>query len=135
MNRNRQAWLAAVGTAQDPLPDDWVEQRPNLLREWPLLGGRYQPGIKDGDHLLYHAAGHKKLLGVARAKGSAADADRSLSVQMYVAIPLLRFAPPWEILDVKPERLQGHRAITLEDEEYERGLQALVSIAAQRFKG
>ena len=133
MSNQRQAWLAALGTSENPLPDAWVTEKPDRLREWPLLGGRYQPGINGGDHLLLYAAKHKKLVGAALATGRAADADASLRMQTYLAIPLLPFAPDWEVLGIKPTRLEGRRAITISDEEYDRGLQALISVVRTRF--
>ena len=133
MASNKQAWLAAVGSGERPLPDAWVKERPDLLTAWPLEGGRYQPGIQNGDHLIYYAAKEKKLIAVARAAGSAASTDTALSIQMYLAIPLIKWAPSWEVLGKPSGSITGTRAITLTDDEYETGLRSFLNLVRERF--
>ena len=133
MPKEKQAWLIAFGTGESRLPEAWVDEAPKLLNEWPIKGGRTPGGIGGGDHLLYYAAGHKTLIGAGRVVGSVSSADIAMSIQTYLVVPRISFAPSWEILGVAPDAIEGKRAITLGDAQYQAGLDALVSVAWERF--
>ena len=93
MSQRKQAWLVALGGGGEPLPDEWLKERPRLLREWPIEGGKVPRGIVGGDHLLYYAAHRKKLIAVARATGVVSESDTTLGIQLYLAIPDIPICP------------------------------------------
>jgi hypothetical protein len=124
MNR----WLAAVGSSADPLPDRWLEERPGLLRLWPVLGGREPSGIRRGELLLYYAATHQKLIAVARASENFVPGSPELAVQVLLAIPTIGLSPDcdWQALQMPSKAIAGWRAIRLEDDAYSTAWDAIV---------
>jgi hypothetical protein len=131
MASKNQAWMVALGSGTDPLPEKWVKERPDLLEAWPQ--GQNDPtGIESGSRLLYYAAHHKKLIGAGRASEDGRNARGTLRVQTFIAVPLIPFAPNWEVLGKPSGAIQGTKAITLSDAEYERGLDALLDRARPR---
>jgi hypothetical protein len=133
MAASKQAWLVAVGSSAKPLPNNWIRMRPDLLEDWPVEGGKVPRGIERGAPLIYYAADWKKLVAVGRSTGVVSDADVALRVQLYIAIPLIRWAPSWEVLGRKAEAIEGKMAITLEDDQYEAGLNSFLGLIRKRF--
>jgi hypothetical protein len=54
-------FLKMIGTASDPLPTDWIQTRPEVLR-----GVRFgkKPPTHKGDMLIYYAVGSQRLVGL-----------------------------------------------------------------------
>ena len=85
-------WLKLVGKADWKVPEHWVLERSDLLKEI-RFGERHPPDpIRSGDQLVYHAVGSGQLIAV-----------------MTVASPEVRYdaAQKWErqwplVLEVKP---------------------------------
>ena len=125
MNR----WLAAVGSSEDPLATDWIVKRPDLLTRWPILGGRNPKQMTRGDLLVYYAASHQKLIGIARASGDPSSAEGVVPVQVLLAIPQLQLAPEsnWDALGLQSAAIKGWRAIHLTDGGYKWAWEALVA--------
>ncbi len=101
--KTKQAWLKMVGTGENPFPDNWLTERPELLTEVRFT---QQPtGINSGDPLLYYAAGKQRLFALARASESGTSVQYAptpttkrwpyrMRVQVIIAIPTMPLALP-----------------------------------------
>lgn len=118
-------WLVKVGSSKEPLADRWIEECPDLLREWP--SGPHTRSIKSGDVLIYYAATHQKLIAVARATEDGRASGEPLRVQVKLAIPQIAFAPSYTVLGKAPQAIMGLRAAELTDDEYQRGCRAFIA--------
>jgi hypothetical protein len=136
MAKRRDAWLKPVGTGDDPLPDAWLPERPDLLTH---VRFPERPGsIRSGDLLIYYAAGKQRLFAVARSTLAGAECPMELDtqqprwpyrlpVQVLLAVPNLRLAPTYEVLEKSPHAVTQKPHISLEDAEYERFFVALTN--------
>ena len=129
-----QAWLKAIGTGEDPLPDEWLQERPDLLRTVHFI--KQPTGIKRRDLLVYYAAGKQRIFAIARASQPgdearmAGPADQrhwpyQLQVQVVLAVPTLPLALPYGTLGKSPAAITQKSHIRLEDAEYQRVVDAL----------
>jgi hypothetical protein len=131
---SKSAWLKTIGTAEDPLPDAWLKERPDILTS--VRFPKKPSGIKRGDLLVFYASGRQKLFGLARAKMTgedcphemAAGVDRwawNLPVQSLVVIPTLPLALDYEVLGKTPQAVMQKSHLRLTEAEYQRFLDAL----------
>ncbi|MEZ5101964.1 MAG: hypothetical protein R3C15_19620 [Thermoleophilia bacterium] len=132
--RERQKFLKAVGSSDDPMAADWMDSAP---QEMSVIHFARQPAsVRVDDYLVYYAAGWGKLIGVVRVFAKPAF-DAQLGRWPYVAPirPLLMIrdfsrAPAVDVLNVAGGRdfrrtvMQMDYAL-LEDAEYERAALAL----------
>jgi hypothetical protein len=71
-------WLKLVGKADWPVSEHWVMERSDLLRE-VRFGERHPPTpIARGDHLVYHAVGHRRLIAVVEVLSDEPRYDASV---------------------------------------------------------
>jgi hypothetical protein len=72
------SWLKLVGKADWPVEEHWVMKRSDLLKQ-VRFGERHPPTpIRLGDHLVYHAVGQRRLIGVVEVLSHEARHDASV---------------------------------------------------------
>lgn len=129
------AWLKALGTSADPLPDDWSSSAPSLLRQASF--GRMPGSIEAGDLLVYYAAGLRKVFAIAEVTAPPYDggvergAWRYLcGVRILTMSPFLRDAPSIDVVsaarDLKQTMIRRSH-IRLDDAEYARIVDVLTA--------
>jgi hypothetical protein len=59
-----QGWLKLVGRTDWHLPDAWVGERKDLLREVRFSEVHPPDSISRGDRLVYHAVGHQRIVAI-----------------------------------------------------------------------
>jgi hypothetical protein len=120
-------WLKMIGAADKEVGDHWIAAHPKLLTEVRFPKRPQQ--IENGDYLVYYATGHKKPIAITRAKRAGAKVDEVpakgedrwpwlLDVQCLLAIPDLRFAPDWSVLDIPSDAVKQKPYIPLTHEQY-----------------
>jgi hypothetical protein len=125
--KKREPWIKAVGTAADPLPDEWIDSRPDLLTR--VRFPERPTGIRQGDLLVYYAAGRKKMFAIARASQhgdnvpevpSTAFPNHSweMPVQVCFMVPNLKFGADYELLGEKPGWISKKSHLRLADRQY-----------------
>ena len=79
--------------------------------------------------LVYYAAKHQKLVGIARASGNPSSVEGVVPVQVLLAIPTVPLGAKcdWEALGLRPSAIKGHRAIHLTHAAYTRAWEAIVA--------
>lgn len=60
--------MKLVGTADWPVSEHWVMERSDLLKEIRFGESHPPTPIRAGDHLVYHAVGHRRIIAVAEVK-------------------------------------------------------------------
>lgn len=130
------AWIASVSKGDEPLPDRWLKERPDLLWRWPIHGG-HDPHVGRGDLLLYYAPGHQRLIAVGRTSGDFQSSEAVVPVQVLLAIPTINLSPicDWEALGLTPHALGGHMAVRLTDAGYAAGWEAIVQRRGRPSRG
>ena len=130
----RRFWLKMVGAASDPLPDGWVEERGDLLRE--IRFPKQPKDLRSGDHLVYYAAGHRRLFAVVRAtqhgNNLAFEPGHGqsrwpylLRVQCLQQIPAISDAPDWKLLGLPSTAVQQRTYRELTAEQYALACEAI----------
>jgi hypothetical protein len=85
-------WLKLVGKVDWQVSEHWVMERSDLLKEI-RFGDRHPPTpIRRGDHLVYHAVGHQRLIAVVEVLSD--EARHDATVEWEKQWPL--------VLDVRP---------------------------------
>jgi hypothetical protein len=136
MAKTVQAWLKAIGTGEDRVPDAWVEKRPDFLRH--VRFPETPSGIRSGDILLYYASGHQRLCAIAKASMDGEDCPFELAigqdqwpynlpVQVIIAIPTISLSLPYAILGLPPQAVMRMTHRRLADTEYQKALDALLA--------
>jgi len=69
------AWLKALGTSADPLPDDWSRPVPYLLRQASF--GHMPGSVEVGDLLVYYATGLRRVFAIAEVVSPPTTVARS----------------------------------------------------------
>ena len=130
----RSHWLKAIGHAKGPLPADWIAQaRDGSLRR---TGFPRRPRIEPGDRLVYYAPVWQRVFAVVEAVGVPTDADPpserwpwTVEVAPLIVVPALDDAPPVQALGIPPRSMSQQSHIRLTPQQYERGIEAIASIA------
>jgi hypothetical protein len=139
MARKREPWIKAVGRGKEPLPDDWVTVRPDLLKQ--VRFNEQPSGIRQGDLLVYYAAGRKKLFAIVRASqhGDNCQMERDsafptydwrMPIQVCLMVADLRLGADYELLGEGPGWIQRKSHVRLKDAQYE----AVVAFFVDRLK-
>jgi hypothetical protein len=127
-------WLKMIGASDWPLVDQWVEDRPELLRG--VRTPKQPSGISRDDRLVYYSAGSQKLFAIARVSQDGENVamvpgpgeDRwpyLLPVQVLLAVPTLPLAPHWSVLGLPSTAVQQKSYIELGEDEYQRAWEAI----------
>lgn len=59
-----RGWLKLVGTVDNELPEPWAIERKDLLSKVRFSEIHPPDPISKGDHLVYHAVGHARMLAI-----------------------------------------------------------------------
>lgn len=131
----RWAWLKSVGSADDPLLDDWLDGRSYLLRS--VWFPKHPRSIRAGDLLVYYAAGHLRVPAVVEVESDevfeARDHPRyserwpwRMEVKPLVVVPRVSDAPTLSAMRIDHLRVRQQSHILLTTEELAEFRTALV---------
>ena len=56
-------YLKLIGESGDPLPPNWMKERPEVVNG-VRFGGERKPPLRKGDMVIYYAVGRQRLCGV-----------------------------------------------------------------------
>ena len=125
----RFVWIKTVGTADDQLETQWLDERPYLLES--VWFPKYPRSIRRGDLLVYYAAGRGVFPAVVEVRtgevDQAGDHPRypkrwpwRMAVRPKAVLPDLGDAPTLSEVGLNPLRLRRQSHILLKDDEWER---------------
>jgi hypothetical protein len=136
-NLEKKRWLKSIGSADDPLDPNWVDNAP---QELTVVHYSKDPvGIGTGDLLVYYAAVHQKLVGIVEVFQKA-EFDARLKrwqhltpVRARLIIKDMDRAPSIDVMNVDGKRpfrktVQQLDYAVLTDDEYQRALDALEAV-------
>ena len=126
-------WLKAIGHARGPLPDDWLAERPELLRR---TGFPRRPRMQPGDRLVLYASVWRRVFGIAEVLGPPEQRDHprwpwTVAIEALLVVPVLDAAPPVEAIGVAARSMSQQSHIRIAADHYERAVSALASVAGQ----
>ena len=126
-------WLKAVGHARGPLAEDWLDQRPELLRR---TGFPRRPRIAEGDRLVLYASVWRRVFAVVQVVGGPETRDHprwpwTVATEPLLVVPTLDAAPPVEAIGVAARSMSQQSHIRLRAEHYDLAVEALASVAAR----
>ena len=132
MGPNGNYWLKAIGHARGPLAEDWLEQRPELLRR---TGFPRRPRIEPGDRLVYYASVWRRVFAVVEALELPERREHprwpwTIAVEPLLLVPVLDAAPPVEAVGVARRSMSQQSHIRITPAQYQRGVTALASVAS-----
>jgi hypothetical protein len=128
---SRAHWLKAVGHARGPLGEDWLLQRPELLRR---TGFPRRPRIVPGDRLVMYASVWRRVFALAEVTGEPEPRDHprwpwTVAIETLLLVPALDAAPPVEAIGVAARSMSQQSHIRLSEEHYERAVEAIAGVA------
>jgi hypothetical protein len=109
-----RGWLKLIGATDFIVPDNWAFERPDLLKI-VRFGETHPPTpISRGDHLVFHAVGHQRLVAVVEVLDDEAQLDPApqewekrwplmLGVKALVKVRKVSQAPPTASLGPLPD--------------------------------
>jgi len=126
-------WLKAVGHARGPLAENWLEQRPELLRR---TGFPRRPRIATDDRLVLYASVWRRVFAVVQVVGAPEPRDHprwpwTVATEPLLVVPALDAAPPVEAIGVAARSMSQQSHIRLRAEHYDLAVEALASVAAR----
>jgi hypothetical protein len=134
----RAHWLKGIGHARGSLPEAWLSDGGATILE--RTGFPRRPRIAPGDRLVYYAAGWRCVFAVVEAVGEPTDAVQhtsnparwpwSIAVEALLVIPHLQNGPPVEAIGVAARSMSQQSHIRLDEEHYERAVEAIAGVAA-----
>jgi hypothetical protein len=71
-------FLKLIGTAEDPLPADWMETRREVVNG-VRFGGPRMPPPREHDKIIYYAVGSQRLVGVLEVTSKQPTRDNPAS--------------------------------------------------------
>jgi hypothetical protein len=132
----RQHWLKALGSAESPLPDAWLEDG-RAQRRLGRTGFPRRPRMEPGDRLVYYASVWRRVFAVAEILEPPTDAEPhhprwpwTVAVEPLLVIPRLTGAPPVEAIGVPARSMSQQSHIRLRPDQYELAVEVLASVAA-----
>jgi hypothetical protein len=126
-------WLKAVGHARGPLPEQWLEERAELLRR---TGFPRRPRIEPDDRLVLYASVWRRVFAVVQVVGPPEPRDHprwpwTVATEPLLVVPALDAAPPVEAIGVAARSMSQQSHIRLHPEHYDLAVEALASVAAR----
>jgi hypothetical protein len=126
-------WLKAVGHARGPLPERWLEERPELLLR---TGFPRRPRIEPGDRLVLYASVWRRVFAVVQVVGASEPREHprwpwTVATEPLLVVPTLDAAPPVEAIGVAARSMSQQSHIRLRPEQYDLAVEALASVAAR----
>ena len=70
-----QGWLKLIGASDFIVPDNWAFERPDLLKIVRFGEAHPPTPIGRGDHLVFHAVGHQRIVAVVEVLDAEAKLD------------------------------------------------------------
>ena len=132
----RGHWLKALGSAESPLPDAWLEDG-GAARRLGRTGFPRRPRIEPGDRLVYYASVWRRVFALVEAVEDPTDVDPpssrwpwTVAVEPLLVIPRLANAPPVEAIGVPARSMSQQSHIRLREDQYELAVEVLASVAA-----
>lgn len=133
----RWAWLKSVGSADDPLEEEWLDERGYLLES--VWFPKYPRSIRGGDLLVYYAAGKGRLPAVVEVVSDDVQESRDnprysarwpwrMTVRSRLVVPALTAAPNLAAVAIDPLRVRRQSHIRLDGEELDRVRKALIPV-------
>ena len=127
-------WLKAVGHARGPLPERWLDERPELLRR---TGFPRRPRIEPGDRLVLYASVWRRVFAICEATGEPERREHPrwpwiVPIEALLVVPALDAAPPVEAIGVAARSMSQQSHIRITEEHYRRALEAIASVASAR---
>jgi hypothetical protein len=125
-------WLKAIGHARGPLSEDWLEQRPELLKR---TGFPRRPRIEPGDRLVLYASVWRRVFALADVVSGPEPREHprwpwTVGIEVLLLVPVLDAAPPVEAIGVAARSMSQQSHIRIEQAHYARALDAIASVAA-----
>jgi hypothetical protein len=122
MAPGRAHWLKALGSAEAPLSDAWLEENGAAARRLTRTGFPRRPRIEPGDRLVYYASVWRRVFAVVEVVGDPTD-------EPLLVVPRLENAPPVEAIGVPARSMSQQSHIRLRPEQYELAVEVLASVA------
>jgi hypothetical protein len=124
-------WLKAIGHARGPLPERWLEERPELLRR---TGFPRRPRMEPGDRLVLYASVWRRVFACAVVIGEPEPREHprwpwAVEIETLLLVPVLDAAPPVEAIGVAARSMSQQSHIRITAEHYDRAVAALASVA------
>ena len=136
MAPGRAHWLKALGSAEAPLSDAWLEEDGAAARRLTLTGFPRRPRIEPGDRLVYYASVWRRVFAVVEVVGDPTDEHPvsarwpwTVAVEPLLVVPRLENAPPVEAIGVPARSMSQQSHIHLRPEQYELAVEVLASVA------
>jgi hypothetical protein len=126
-NTGPWTWVKTVGSADQPLSQEWLGEREGLLTK--VWFPKHPRSIRRGDLLVYYAATHGRLPAVVEVVSDEVHGRPAhyserwpwyMRVRPRLVIPYLDEAPMLGDVGLDPLRLRRQSHILLTDEEWER---------------
>ena len=129
----RGHWLKALGSAESPLPDAWLEDG-GATRRLARTGFPRRPRMEPGDRLVYYASVWRRVFAVVEVLGEPEPREHprwpwTVAVEPLLVVPTLDAAPPVEAIGVAARSMSQQSHIRILPEHYERAVDALASVA------
>jgi hypothetical protein len=136
MAPGRAHWLKALGSAEAPLSDAWLEDDGAAARRLTRTGFPRRPRIEPGDRLVYYASVWRRVFAVVEVVGDPTDEHPvsarwpwTVAVEPLLVVPRLENAPPVEAIGVPARSMSQQSHIRLRPEQYELAVEVLASVA------
>jgi hypothetical protein len=136
MAPGRAHWLKALGSAEAPLSDAWLEENGAAARRLTRTGFPRRPRIEPGDRLVYYASVWRRVFAVVEVVGDPTDEHPvsarwpwTVAVEPLLVVPRLENAPPVEAIGVPARSMSQQSHIRLRPEQYELAVEVLASVA------
>lgn len=121
-------WIKTVGSVEDQLEDDWLDKREYLLKN--VWFPKHPRSLREGDLLVYYAAGRKAFPAVVQITSDRVHQDEShptkyarwpwsMEVRERAVVTHLPNAPTLADSGIEPRRLRRQSHIVLTDAEWE----------------
>ena len=130
-------WLKMIGATGRTLENDWLDGRYDLLERVRFAKNKRPSGVAEGDHLVLYAAGWERFYAIAIVTSEVPDYDPEpgedrwpwvLTVEVPLVVPRLNLAPSLSELGVASTSVRQQSHIRLDDEQYERAVEALLGL-------
>lgn len=127
-NTGRYAWIKTIGSAEDPLQEDWLDERGFLLDS--VYFPKHPRSLRAGDLLVYYAAGHGVFPAVVEITSDEVHEDRRhpkhaqrwpwrMQVRSRLVIPKLSQSPQLGDVSIDSLRLRRQSHILLKADEWD----------------
>jgi hypothetical protein len=128
-------WLKALGSAKEPLSQDWLDGRLSLLRAIRFPGSRV-PTLEEGDLVLYYAAVWQRIFAAAQLLSDVYHAPQGAArwpwradVRVFLLVPDLAYAPDLRRAGINPLSVRSKSHIRVTPHQYREAIAGLAETA------